>query len=215
MRRPDEFLLVILVGPSGSGKSTLARRLLQEFPELTLSVSYTTRAARIGEEDGREYHFVDRAKFMRMVDHGDFLEWAEVHGNLYGTGAERVEAARETHGGMVFDVDYQGARQIRARTDNVIPVFILPPSMTELERRLRARATESDDAIAARLKKATGEIEHYGFCDYLVVNDTLDCAYDELRSIIIAERAKRRRRAMLAETLLGSGCASGRAGRSK
>lgn len=206
VRRHDDFLLIILAGPSGSGKSTLARRLLAEFGDLALSVSFTTRPPRPGEVDGRDYHFIDRARFLDMVQRGEFLEWAEVHGNLYGTGATPVETARATHRGMVFDIDYQGARQIRARVgDDVVAVFILPPSMAELERRLRQRGTDSDEVIQRRLHKATIEIEHYGMFDYLVVNESLDRAYDELRSILVAERARRFRRAPIAEALLASG----------
>jgi guanylate kinase len=209
--RVDEFLLITLVGPSGTGKSTLARRLLAEFPDFTLSVSHTTRAPRTGEQHGREYHFVDHDTFAQMISRGVFLEWAEVHGNFYGTSREPVEAAHTTHSGMVFDVDYQGARQIRACTGNILGVFVLPPSMQELERRLRARGTDADEVIAKRMRKAAAEIEHYGVFDYLLVNDSIDRAYDELRSIVIAERSRRWRRAPLAESLLATGHAGPRA----
>lgn len=211
MWRAEDFIPVILVGPSGTGKSTLARRLLKEFTDFTLSVSYTTRAPRAGEVDGREYHFVDRGQFSSMIERNVFLEWAEVHGNFYGTSREPVEAARHTHRGMVFDVDYQGARQIRARTGEILGVFVLPPSMDELERRLRTRGTDSSEVIAKRMRKAAAEIEHYGVFDYLVVNDSIDRAYDELKSIVVAERARRWRRAPLAEALLATGHAGPRA----
>ena len=213
MTRSDDFLLLTLVGPSGTGKSTLAKKLLQEFPEFALSVSYTTRAARIGEVDGQHYHFIEPARFNEMIERDLFLEWAEVHGNFYGTSREPVEAARGTSGGIVFDVDYQGARQIRARTGDIVGVFILPPSMVELERRLRARGTDTDEVIAKRMRKAAAEIEHYPVFDYLIVNDTLDHAYDELRSIVVAERGRRWRRAHRAEALLATGPAGPRAAR--
>ncbi len=203
--RADDLLLITLVGPSGTGKSTLAARLLGEFPEFKLSVSYTTRAPRPGDVDGREYHFVDRGRFSDMIARDLFLEWAEVHGNYYGTSREPVAAARGVYRGMVFDVDYQGARQIRARTGDILGVFVLPPSMEELERRLRRRGTDTDDVIKRRLRMAAAEIEHYGVFDYLVVNDSVDRAYDELRSIVVAERARRWRRAQLAEALLATG----------
>lgn len=205
VQAPDDFLLVILAGPSGSGKTTLTRRLLADFPDLTLSVSYTTRPPRGTEVDGREYHFVDRATFVRMIERGAFLEWADVHGQLYGTSIDAVEAAQRTHRGMVFDIDYQGARQIRARARDVVAVFLLPPSMAELERRLRGRGTDSDEVVARRMHKAAHEIENYALFDYLVVNDSLDRAYDEVRSIVVAERSRRSRRALLAEELLRSG----------
>ncbi len=200
----DEFLLLILAGPSGSGKTTLTQRLLREFPDVTLSISYTTRAPRGSERDGVEYHFVDRARFVELVSNGDFLEWAEVHGSLYGTAASQVSRARETHRGVLFDVDFQGARQIRAsvRNQDVVGVFLLPPSMAELERRLRTRGTDSEEVVARRLRKALDEIEHYAIFDYLVVNDSLDRAYDDVRAIVLAERARRTRRATIAETLL-------------
>jgi guanylate kinase len=142
-----------------------------------------------------------------MVAEGAFLEWAEVHGNLYGTSLAEIERAQETSGcsGMIFDVDYQGARQMRAKRSDIVGVFVLPPSMTELERRLRGRASETEEAVERRFAVAKGEIEHYALFDYLVVNDDLEDAFDQLRSIVRAERARRERRAQLAEALLRSG----------
>jgi len=205
---PDrDFLLLILSSPSGAGKTTLTRKLLTEHPELLFSVSHTTRAPRANEVDGRDYHFVDRAKFQTLVAQGAFLEWAEVHGNLYGTSVAEIDRARGTQGctGMIFDIDYQGARQIRVKKPDVVTVFILPPSMTELERRLRGRASDSEEAVLRRFETARLEIEHYALFDYLVVNDDLQRAYDELRSITVAERARRWRRSELAEGLLRTG----------
>ncbi|MGH7271424.1 MAG: guanylate kinase, partial [Polyangiaceae bacterium] len=154
-----------------------------------------------------DYHFVDRAHFLDLVSKGAFLEWAEVHGNLYGTSTAEIQRARESHGctGMIFDIDYQGARQIRSKVADAVAAFILPPSMLELERRLRGRASETEDAVQRRFAVAKREIEHYALFDYVVVNDDLDRAFDELRSIVIAERALRSRRAPLAEVLLRAG----------
>jgi guanylate kinase len=167
-------------------------------------VSHTTRAPRANETNGREYHFVDRAAFERMIDDGAFLEWAEVHGNLYGTSLSEIQRAKATPGcvGMIFDIDYQGARQIRAKVPEVIGVFILPPSMEELARRLRGRASETDEALARRFAVAKQEIEHYALFDYIIVNDKVDAAFDQLRAVVLAERARRERRATLAEALL-------------
>jgi guanylate kinase len=203
---PDDFLLVILAGPSGSGKTSLTTRLLDEFQDLTLSISFTTRAPRGREVDGRDYHFVDRARFVQMIERNAFLEWAEVHGNLYGTALERVDAARETHRGMVFDIDYQGARQLRARAGSAcVGIFVMPPSLAELERRLRGRGTDAEEVIVRRMQKALHEIEHYALFDHLVLNDDLDRAYEDVRAVVIAERTRRERRAPLAEALLRHG----------
>ena len=202
-----EFLLLILSSPSGAGKTTLTRKLLTQHPELRFSVSHTTRAPRPNEVDGRDYHFVDRAKFQSLVAQGAFLEWAEVHGNLYGTSVAEIDRARASQGctGMIFDIDYQGARQIRVKKPDVVTVFILPPSMAELERRLRGRASDSEEAVRRRFDTAKLEIEHYALFDYLVVNEDVQRAFDELRSIAVGERARRRRRAPLAESLLRTG----------
>jgi guanylate kinase len=207
MNSYGDFLLLVLSSPSGAGKTTLTRMLLEQCPELRFSVSHTTRAPRANEVDGRDYHFVDRAGFVELVAAGAFLEWAEVHGNLYGTSIAEIDRARAASGcaGMIFDIDYQGARQIKSKVDDVTAVFILPPSMQELERRLRGRASETEDAVQRRFMVAKGEIEHYALFDYMVVNDDVKRAFDELRSIVVAERARRRRRAPLAESLLRNG----------
>jgi guanylate kinase len=202
-----EFLLLILSSPSGAGKTTLTRKLQERFPELRFSVSHTTRPPRAAEKDGHDYHFVDRARFESLVEQGAFLEWAEVHGNLYGTSIAEIDRGRATEGcrGMIFDIDYQGARQIRAKQPDVVGVFILPPSMEELQRRLRGRASETEDVVRRRFDVSKREIEHYGFFDYLIVNDTIDDAFDQLSGIVLGERARRWRRADLAEALLRSG----------
>jgi guanylate kinase len=205
-----DFILLILSSPSGAGKTTLTRMLLSQCPELLFSVSHTTRAPRNNEVNARDYHFVDRARFVELVGQGAFLEWAEVHGNLYGTSAAEITRARATPEcrGIIFDIDYQGARQIKSKLADVTLVFILPPSMGELERRLRSRASDSDEAVARRFAGAKREIEHYALFDYLVVNDDVQRAFDELRSIVVGERARRQRRAPLAESLLQTSSAS-------
>jgi guanylate kinase len=203
----DEFLLLVLSSPSGAGKTTLTRMLLERCPDLRFSVSHTTRAPRSGEVDGADYHFVDRTRFLELVDGGAFLEWAEVHGNLYGTSRAEIDRARGTAGctGMIFDIDYQGARQIKSKVADVVTAFLLPPSMRELERRLRGRASETEEAVQRRFAVAKREIEHYALFDYLVVNDDVQRAFDELRSIVVAERTRRQRRAATAEALLRTG----------
>jgi guanylate kinase len=203
----DDFLLLILSSPSGAGKTTLTRMLLEDAPQLRFSVSHTTRAPRAKEVDGRDYHFVDRDGFLELVAQGAFLEWAEVHGNLYGTSTAEVHRARAVEGctGMIFDIDYQGARQIRSKIPDVVSVFILPPSMQELERRLRGRASETEETLRRRYAVAEREIEHYALFDYVIVNDDLQRAFDELRSITVAERARKQRRAPRAEALLRTG----------
>lgn len=201
----SDFLLLIVSSPSGAGKTTLCNRLREEFPQLRFSVSHTTRKPRPNEVDGREYHFTDKETFTRMIEENAFAEWAHVHGNLYGTSLSEIEVARNTANGVLFDVDYQGARQIKARMPQAVGVFILPPSLAELERRLRGRGTEDEPTTLRRLQAAKGEIEHYGFFDYVIVNDEIQRAYDNLRALVFAERCKRDRHALLCEQLLAEG----------
>ena len=207
MTAPADFILLILSSPSGAGKTTLTRRLLAAFPDLRFSVSHTTRKPRATETDGKDYHFVDRDRFEALIKQGAFMEWAEVHGNLYGTSLAEIERARSDAGcgGVLFDIDYQGARQIRAKVPDVVGVFILPPSMPELLKRLRGRASEDEEIVQKRFQVAMREIEHYALFDYVVVNDDLDYAADTLCGIVRAERAKRARVAPIAERLLRSG----------
>jgi guanylate kinase len=207
MTSHDDFLLLILSSPSGAGKTTLTRLLLERCPQIRFSVSHTTRTPRANEVDGRDYHFVERPTFVDLVSRGAFLEWAEVHGNLYGTSMAEIDRARATGGctGMIFDIDYQGARQIRSKIADAVTAFIVPPSMQELERRLRGRASETEEAVQRRFAVAKREIEHYALFDYVVVNEDVQRAFDELRSILIAERARRQRRAPLVESLLRVG----------
>lgn len=201
----DDLVLFILCSPSGAGKTTLTRFLLDELADFTFSVSHTTRKPREREVDGREYHFVDRARFEQMREAGAFAEWAEVHGNLYGTSVAEIERARrEGKRGIVFDIDYQGARQIKATLRDAIGVFVLPPSMAELRRRLEGRGTEDRATIEKRFAKAWVEIEHYGFFDYLVINDDLERAKKAVLGIALAERHRRWRYAAAAEQLLKS-----------
>lgn len=203
----DPFLLLILSSPSGAGKTTLTRKLQVSFPALRFSVSHTTRKPRANEVDGKDYHFVTREEFDELVARDAFVEWAEVHGNCYGTSRAEIERARSEPGvsGMIFDIDYQGARQIRAKIPEVVSVFILPPSMLELERRLKGRASETEETLSRRFKAAIEEIEHYGFFDYLVVNDDIEKAFSHLQGVVLAERSRRTRRAELAERLLRAG----------
>ena len=203
----DPFLLLILSSPSGAGKTTLTKKLRERFPAIKFSVSHTTRKPRANEVDGKDYHFVTHAEFDEFVEKDAFVEWAHVHGNCYGTSRAEIEKARAEPGvsGMIFDIDYQGARQIRAKEPEAVSVFILPPSMIELERRLRGRASETEEAVKRRFEAAKVEIEHYGFFDYLVVNDDVDNAFRHLEGVILAERSRRFRRADLAERLLRSG----------
>lgn len=202
----SEFLLLIISSPSGAGKTTLTNLIKTEFQKpsesLRFSVSHTTRTPRPTEQDGREYHFVDRHTFEGMVRAGAFAEHAEVHGNLYGTSVKEIELARAEASGVIFDIDYQGARQIKATFPEAVGVFILPPSLDELARRLRGRGTEDEPTTKRRLAAAQREIEHYGFFDYVVVNDDITKAHHKLRGIIFAERCRRERHALLCESML-------------
>lgn len=202
----SDFVLLILSSPSGAGKTTLKTRILNEsHPELRFSVSHTTRKPRANEIDGREYHFVDRAAFLEMTRRDAFAEWAEVHGNLYGTSLHEIEIAKASHHGVVFDIDHQGARQIKAKVPDAVAVFILPPSMAELERRLRSRASDDEETVQRRLQNARSEIGHYALFDYVIINDDLDQAHRKLDAIVVAERARRSRSSRAAERLLASG----------
>lgn len=187
-------LMFVLSSPSGAGKSTLAKRLIAANPDLTLSVSATTRSPRPGELDGREYHFVDRAQFEAMLGAGDLLEHALVFDNYYGTPRAPVEAALASGGDVLFDVDWQGAQKLRgAAHDDVVSVFILPPDMDELERRLHTRAQDSDDVIARRMAKSADEIRHWSEYDYVLVNRELDETTAQLQAILDVERTRRHR----------------------
>lgn len=199
----DDLLLLIISSPSGAGKTTLTRDLLEHFPGLMFSVSNTTRRPRANEVDGRDYHFIDSSAFQRLVEAGAFAEWAEVHGNLYGTALHEIRRCQELGKcGILFDIDYQGARQIKARRPDAVGVFVLPPSMDALKQRLRSRAADDEATIERRFGNAKREIEHYGLFDYVIVNDELEEAKQRLRSIVLAEQSRRARTAMSAEALL-------------
>jgi guanylate kinase len=194
-------LLLILSSPSGAGKSTLARRLMNWDPTIRFSVSATTRAPRPGEEDGREYYFRTREAFETMVKTGEMLEHAEVFGNLYGSPKGPVEAAMKEGRDTLFDIDWQGGQQIRNSSlgRDVVSIFVLPPSIAELESRLRGRAQDSDEVIAGRMAKSRDEISHWAEYDYVIVNRDIDNAFNELTTILQAERLKRDRQPDLTE----------------
>jgi len=196
-------LLLVVSSPSGAGKTTLCHRLIDEFPDIVFSVSYTTRERRRGEEEGVDYHFVDDDTFTRMVDAGEFAEWAEVHGNRYGTTVAAVRQALEGGRHVLFDIDYQGGRQLKAKFENeAVLVFVLPPSLEELEQRLRKRATDAEEVIARRLTKAHEELKQYGLYQFLIVNDELPRAYDRLRAVYLASQCSINRMGPVAERLV-------------
>lgn len=194
-------LLLILSSPSGAGKSTLARKLMQWDPTLRFSISATTRQPRPGEQDGREYYFHDRAAFETLVQAGEMLEHAEVFGNFYGSPKAPIEAAMQAGRDTLFDIDWQGGQQIRNSSlgRDVVSIFILPPSIAELESRLRARAQDSDEIIAGRMAKSRDEISHWAEYDYVIINRDIDAAFNELTAILQAERLRRDRQPDLSD----------------
>jgi len=195
-------ILFIVSSPSGAGKTTLCRGLIDTTERLGFSVSHTTRPPRAGETDGSDYHFVSPEAFDRMIAGGEFLEWARVHGNHYGTARSEVASASASGVDLLCDVDYQGARQIKERYPDAVGIFILPPSVEELRRRLEQRGTDSPEQRKIRFQNARVELEQFGSFDYLVTNDDLQTALDNLRSIVKAERCRRVRQPALAERLL-------------
>jgi len=187
-------LMLVLSSPSGAGKTTLSRMLLKADRNIELSVSVTTRPRRRGEVDGRDYHFITPAQFKAMVKSGELLEWAEVFGHSYGTPRRPVEKAFRAGRDMLFDIDWQGTQQLREKArDDLVSVFILPPSVSELERRLKRRAQDSHVIIGSRMAKAAGEMSHWPEYDYVIVNRDKDEAFAEVEAILAAERRKRER----------------------
>ncbi len=186
-------LLIVISAPSGTGKTTLSHMLLREFPNMEFSVSYTTRKPRNGEINGRDYWFVDRETFEKMIEEGDFLEWAEVYGHLYGTSKSQVIKALSEGKDVLLDIDTQGALNVKKNFPEAVLIFILPPSLRELKRRLESRGTDDEETIKKRLKIAREEIRRAPLYDYVVVNDVLEIAFDNLRSIIKAEKCRAER----------------------
>lgn len=182
--------LYIVAAPSGAGKTTLVRQLLDADPQIRLSISYTTRAPRPGEQDGREYHFVSVPVFREMIGREDFLEWAEVHGNYYGTSARWIREQLAAGRDVLLEIDWQGAQQVRKQFPAAIGIFILPPSLEELERRLRGRGTDSEEVIARRLAAAQDEMRHVGEFDYVIINNHLQEALADLCAVARASRLR-------------------------
>ncbi len=197
-------LMLVLSSPSGAGKTTLSRMLLDHDRSVELSVSVTTRTRRANEKDGRDYHFIDKARFTRMVEAGELLEWAEVFGNLYGTPRAPVEASLAAGRDVLFDIDWQGTQQLREKArGDMASIFVLPPSMPELERRLRSRALDDERVIKGRMAKAGDELSHWPEYDYVVLNDDIDRAFVEVCAILSAERLKRERQSGLSTLVRG------------
>lgn len=199
-------LMLVLSSPSGAGKTTISRRLLGTDPLLKMSVSATTRPRRPNESDGHDYYFVDDARFQQMVDDGEFLEWAWVLDRTfrYGTPKAPVEAALAEGRDVLFDIDWQGTQQLHEKMrDDLVRVFILPPSMKELERRLRFRAQDSEEVIARRMSKAADEITHWSEYDYVLINENIETSLSHVVTILAAERLKRERRSTLSQFVRG------------
>jgi guanylate kinase len=197
-------LMFVLSSPSGAGKTTLSRLLIDRVPGLKMSVSATTRPMRPGEVEGRDYHFIDKVRFEAMAANGELLEWATVFDNRYGTPRAPVEVALSAGQDVLFDIDWQGTQQLREKArDDVVSVFILPPSVTDLEKRLHSRAQDSDAVIRGRMSRASHEMSHWAEYDYIVINHDIDEAFGEVQSILKAERLKRERRTGLTTFVRG------------
>jgi guanylate kinase len=193
-------LMLVLSSPSGAGKTTLSRLLLKADPSVELSVSVTTRPKRAGEKHGRDYRFIKKPQFEKMAENSDLLEWAEVFGNFYGTPRAPVERALAAGRDVLFDIDWQGTQQLREKVqDDVVTIFVLPPSIADLEGRLRTRAQDSDGVIASRMAKAADEMSHWAEYDYVIINKDVDRAFAEVRAILAAERLKRERQTGLTD----------------
>jgi guanylate kinase len=193
-------LMLVLSSPSGAGKTTLSRMLLKADKSVELSVSVTTRPRRAGEKHGRDYLFIQKPQFEKMAEKGELLEWAEVFGNFYGTPRAPVEKALAAGRDVLFDIDWQGTQQLREKVkDDVATIFVLPPSVADLEKRLRTRAQDADDVIASRMAKAADEMSHWAEYDYVIINKDIAQAFDQVRGILAAERLKRERQTGLTD----------------
>jgi len=188
-----EGLLYIVSAPSGAGKTTLLKRVMDYFPDIRFSISYTTRPPRSGERDGEDYHFISPQQFQKMVEKGAFAEWAEVLGNRYGTALDSIRISRSQGVDLILDIDSQGARQIEERLDGGVYIFILPPSLEALKQRLNARKVDGQEVIQFRMAQAKDEMKQARWYDYIIINDSIDEAAEQLKSIIIAERCRRKR----------------------
>ena len=198
--------MLVLSSPSGAGKSTISRALLEKHPDLTMSVSATTRPMRPGEVEGKDYYFIDKAKFEDMVVDGDFLEHAQVFDNYYGTPRPPVVKALEQGKDVLFDVDWQGTQQLRQNArDDLVSIFILPPSVEELERRLYTRGQDPEDVVKKRMAKATSEMSHWAEYDYIIINEAIEHSVREAEAILSAERLKLMRQIGMSEWLRGMG----------
>lgn len=197
-------LMLVLSSPSGAGKTTISRRLLTAEPGISLSVSATTRPMRPGEVDGVDYHFVDAPEFNLMIDRGEFLEYAKVFGHSYGTPRKAVDDALATGNDVLFDIDWQGTQQLaQAAREDLVSVFVLPPSTQALEQRLRARAQDSAEVVAHRMSKAADEMSHWAEYDYIIINQDLETSVAQVRAILTAERLRRHRQVGLAGFVKG------------
>jgi len=203
-QRTTRGQLFIVSAPSGTGKTTLVERLVQCVPDLRMSRSYTSRPARVGEQDGVDYNFITRERFELMVREGQFLEWADVFGNCYGTCAADTDAMLARGEDVVLVIDVQGARQVRSRGIETIGIFVLPPSAKVLEQRLRGRSQDSEEQIRRRLEVASAEVDEYSQYEYVVVNDDIEAAVGRLQSIVGAERARVKRVREDAESIIGT-----------
>jgi len=195
-------MLVVVSSPSGGGKGTLIDRVLKTVPGVSYSVSFTTRAPRVTEQDGREYFFIDRATFEQMIERGEFLEWADVYGQLYGTNSRQVERERAAGHDIILEIDVQGAASIHNQIPDAISIFILPPSFDLLRNRLLARGTDSAEALEKRLHGAPFEVEQYRHFQYVILNDDINRASQQLASVIYAERARRERQEVILRSAL-------------
>jgi guanylate kinase len=185
-----EGVLYVVSAPSGAGKTSLCKEIIDIFPNLRHSVSYTTRTPRPGEEHGRDYFFVGQEEFSRMVAAGEFAEWAEVHGNFYGTSLATLKESRTQGIDLILDIDCQGAGQLKGRFEGGVYIFVLPPNMAELRRRLETRSSDSPEVIERRIGNAGGEIKEARWYDYIIVNDDFNLAVEQLKSVLIAEQCR-------------------------